>query len=50
MSEERRHIAILFTDFVSYTKLMGTDENKALDMLSRNRTIHETHIKQFNGT
>ena len=50
MPEERRHIAILFSDIVGYTSLMGEDENKALDMLSRNRTIHETHIKQFNGT
>ena len=50
MPEERRHIAILFSDIVSYTLLMGSDESKALDMLSRNRTIHETHIQQFNGT
>ncbi|MCK5372373.1 MAG: hypothetical protein KAQ62_27615, partial [Cyclobacteriaceae bacterium] len=50
MPEDRRHIAILFSDIVGYTSLMGEDESKALDMLSRNRTIHETHIKQFNGT
>ena len=50
MPEERRHIAILFSDIVGYTSLMGSDENKALEMLSRNRTIHETHIQQFNGT
>jgi class 3 adenylate cyclase len=49
MSEERRHIAILFSDIAGYTSIMGTDESKAMDMLARNRTIHETHIKQFNG-
>jgi class 3 adenylate cyclase len=49
MPEERRHIAILFSDIVGYTNLMGADESKALDMLARNRTIHETHIKKFNG-
>ena len=50
MPEDRRHIAILFSDIVSYTSLMGEDEDKALDLLARNRTIHENHIKQFNGT
>ena len=50
MPEERRHIAILFSDIVGYTSLMGVDESNALDMLDTNRAIHETHIKKFNGT
>ena len=47
--QERRHAAIMFTDIVGYTTLMGSDEDKAFDMLVRNRNIHETLILQFNG-
>lgn len=48
--KERRHVAIMFTDIVGYTALMGSDEDKAFDMLKRNHEIHEHLIKQFNGT
>jgi len=47
MPEDRRLAAIMFTDFVCYTVLMGSDEDKAFDMLRRNHTsplktgIHE---------
>jgi TolB-like protein len=40
----------MFTDIVGYTRLMGTDEQKAVDMLSRNRFIHQSCIDKFNGT
>jgi len=46
---ERRLAAIMFTDIVGYTALMGKDEGKAFDMLSRNRAIHETQIRLYNG-
>jgi TolB-like protein/Tfp pilus assembly protein PilF len=49
MPKDRRHAAIMFTDIVGYTRLMGTDEEKAVDMLSRNRTIHQSCIEKFNG-
>jgi TolB-like protein/Tfp pilus assembly protein PilF len=29
---------------------MGSDEEKAVDMLSRNRSIHQSSIEKFNGT
>ena len=29
---------------------MGSDEDRAFNMLSRNRTIHQTCIKEFNGS
>jgi len=48
--EDRRHIAVMFSDIVGYTALMGSDEDKAFDMLKRNHTIHETLIKTHNGT
>jgi len=50
MPEDRRLAAIMFTDIVGYTALMGSDEDKAFDMLKRNHEIHENLIKQFNGT
>ncbi len=48
--EDRRHIAVMFTDIVGYTTLMGKDEDQAFDMLNRNHTIHITLIKKYNGT
>jgi TolB-like protein len=49
MPEDRRHIAVMFTDIVGYTALMGSDEDKAFDILKRNHTIHATLIKKHNG-
>jgi len=49
MPEDRRHIAVMFTDIVGYTALMGHDEDKAFDMLKRNHTIHASLIKKHNG-
>jgi len=40
----------MFTDIVGYTVLMGSDEDKAFDMLKRNHSIHEILIKKYNGT
>ena len=49
MPEDRRLAAIMFTDIVGYTKLMGEDEDKAFDMLKRNHIIHATLIEKHNG-
>jgi TolB-like protein/Tfp pilus assembly protein PilF len=48
MPDTYRHAAIMFTDIVGY--LMGSDEQKAVDMLSSNRSIHQSCIEKFNGT
>jgi TolB-like protein len=40
----------MFTDIVGYTALMGSDEDKAFDMLKRNHIIHATLIEKHNGT
>jgi hypothetical protein len=63
MAENRKHSAIMhachyqglssagrFTDIVGYTALMGSDEDRAFDVLTRNREIHTKLIEQFNGT
>ena len=48
--KERKHAAIVFTDIVGYTALMGSDEDLAFEVLRRNREIHTKFINQFNGT
>jgi TolB-like protein/class 3 adenylate cyclase/tetratricopeptide (TPR) repeat protein len=45
-----RHAAIMFTDIVGYTALMGSDEDRAFEMLRENREIHTKLIEQFNGS
>ena len=40
----RQLAAIMFTDIVGYTALMGADEEKAFDLLSRNRQIQKPLI------
>jgi adenylate cyclase len=47
--EERRLAAIMFTDIVGYTSLMGSDENKALYILRQNRKFHQSIIKKHKG-
>jgi len=50
MSSSRQLAAIMFTDIVGYTALMGNDEQKAFELLKKNRAIHKPLIKQFHGT
>ena len=49
MPEGRRLAAIMFTDIVGYTTLMGSDEKKAFDLLRKNRRIHWRLIKKYKG-
>ena len=37
MSQTRQLAAIMFTDIVGYTSLMGDDEHKAFELLTINR-------------
>jgi len=39
----------MFTDIVGYTALMGSDEDKAFEVLEKSRDIHIKSINQFNG-
>ncbi|HLF46943.1 MAG TPA: adenylate/guanylate cyclase domain-containing protein [Chitinophagaceae bacterium] len=50
MSQSRQLAAIMFTDIVGYTALMGSDEQKAFQLLKKNRQIQQPLIKQYNGT
>lgn len=49
MSQSRQLAAIMFTDIVGYTVLMGHDEEKAFEILEQNRSLHHPLIKQYNG-
>ena len=48
--QEHRLTAIMFTDIVGYTAMMGKDEVKTHKLLNRNREIHQSLIRKYNGT
>ena len=50
MSQSRRLAAIMFTDIVGYTALMGEDERKTLDLLLKSRQLQRPTIEKFDGT
>jgi class 3 adenylate cyclase len=49
VSQSRQLAAIMFTDIVGYTALMGKDEQKAFEILKENREIHQPVIESYNG-
>ena len=49
MSHTHQLAAIMFTDIVGYTALMGDDEEKAFDILRKNRLVQRPLIQKFNG-
>jgi len=49
MNEQRKLAAIMFTDIAGYTALMGKDEQKAMQIIHKNRNVLMPLIKQFNG-
>ena len=50
MPEQMRQLAaIMFTDIVGYTALMGQDEQKAFEILKKNRDIQKPLIEQNSG-
>lgn len=49
MSQSRQLAAIMFTDIVGYTALMGNDEEKAFELLKKNRELQKPIIEKFNG-
>jgi len=48
--QERRLAAIMFTDIVGYTALMGRDEQKAFKLLEKNRLLQKPLIEKHRGT
>lgn len=49
MTQSRQLAAIMFTDIVGYTSLMGKDEQKAFDLLKKNRELQKPIIEHFDG-
>jgi class 3 adenylate cyclase len=49
MSQIRQLAAIMFTDIVGYTAMMGKDEQKAFELLRKNREIQKPIIEEFGG-
>ena len=48
--QQHRLAAIMFTDIVGYTALMGSDEDNAFEVLKNNRDIHTQFLKKYDGT
>ena len=49
MLQSRQLAAIMFTDIVGYTALMGNNEQKAFELLHKNREIQKPIIEEFGG-
>ena len=47
--EERKLAAIVFTDIVGFTELMGRDEAKAMALLKQNRALLRPIVDNFKG-
>jgi TolB-like protein len=49
MPQVRQLAAIMFTDIVGYTAMMGDDERKAFHFRDKNRQLHKQVLEEFNG-
>ena len=49
MPQFRQLAAIMFTDIVGYTSLMGDDEEEAFELLKQNRELQKPLIEKFSG-
>ncbi len=49
MASSRQLAAIMFTDIVGYTALMGRDEQRAFELLEKNRQLQKPIVEQHNG-
>ena len=50
MSQHRHLAAIMFTDIVGYTALMGKDEAKAMDLVHQSHNIQKQLVQEFEGS
>lgn len=49
MKEGQHLAAIMFTDIVGYTALMGKDVELGLELIRKNRQIHKPLIEKYGG-
>ena len=45
----RKLAAIMFTDIAGYTALMGRDEARAMELVHKNRKLHQQHLNTYDG-
>ncbi|NND80066.1 MAG: adenylate/guanylate cyclase domain-containing protein, partial [Maribacter sp.] len=50
MKEGQQLAAIMFTDIVGYTALMGKDVALGLALIHKNRQIHKPLIEKYGGS
>jgi class 3 adenylate cyclase len=50
MSQSRQLVAVMFTDIVGYTALMGEDEQRAFESLRKSREMQKPIVEDFGGT
>ncbi|MCK5704955.1 MAG: PD40 domain-containing protein, partial [Cyclobacteriaceae bacterium] len=48
-AKEHKLSAIMFSDIVGYSAIIGKDEQKGLQLLEKNKEMHEMPIKKNNG-
>ncbi len=49
MTEQRKLAAVMFTDIIGYTTLMSKDEQKALNLLQKNRAMQKSLAEKHHG-
>ena len=49
MSQTRQLAAIMFTDIVGYTTMMGKDSDKALELVRISEEIQKPLVEQYNS-
>ena len=49
MAQNRQLAAIMFTDIVGYTAIMGKDEAAGMELLKKNRQLHRSAINAHHG-
>jgi class 3 adenylate cyclase len=49
MSEKHQLAAIMFTDILEYTALIGKDETSAYQLLKKNRQVQKPIIEKYGG-
>jgi hypothetical protein len=49
MPQSRQLAAIMFTDIVGYTALMGDDEQRAFEILNKSRSLQKPLVDQYGG-
>ena len=48
-TKERKLSAIMFSDIVGYSSMIGTDEQKGLELREKNKKIHSEFIAKNKG-